>query len=50
MANRNLFLEELPKRCECEELDVSHAFMLVTDEDLQFNEMEKEAHTLRCQG
>lgn len=50
MVDRKLLEEELKKWCESEALDVSHAFMLVLEKDLEVAEIETGAHSVKCLG
>lgn len=50
MADRNLFEEELKTWCETEILDVTHAFLLVIEDDLEVSEIEDGALSVKCLG
>lgn len=50
MANHSLFVGELKRWCENEELQNSHAFMFVIDDDLDVAEIEEVAHSIKCLG
>lgn len=50
MADCNLFVEELKRWCASEEVQDSHAFMFVTDDDLELAKIEEVAHSIKCLG